>query len=195
MGDFDQILACVGKYIDLTEDEKKVFLSKLRVRKIKKKQFIVQPDFICKYRSYVVNGALRSYIMCNDGQEHTIALAIDDWWISDFNSFIYQRPATLFVEALSNSTIFQIAYDDEQKLLEEVPKFERFFRILTQRGFAYLQRRILSNLSKTAEERYIEFSKQYPEFMQKVPQYAIASFLGITPVYLSQLRNHKAGKS
>ncbi len=195
MDEFSQITDYVSRFIDLSEEEKNNFVSKLRFKKVKKKQFIVQPDFVCKYRSYVVEGALRAYLVGNDGQEHTIALAIDDWWISDFNSYIYQKPATLFVEALENSSIVQITYDDEQRLLGENPKFERFFRIITQRGFAYLQRRILSNLSKPAEERYHEFAAQYPKLLQKVPQYAIASFLGITPVYLSQLRNHRTRKS
>lgn len=195
MDEFSQITDYVSRFIDLSEEEKNNFVSKLRFKKVKKKQFIVQPDFVCKYRSYVVEGALRAYLVGNDGQEHTIALAIDDWWISDFNSYIYQKPATLFVEALENSSIVQITYEDEQRLLQENPKFERFFRIITQRGFAYLQRRILSNLSKPAEERYHEFAAQYPKLLQKVPQYAIASFLGITPVYLSQLRNHRTRKS
>ena len=93
-------------------------------------------EYVCQYRTYISAGALRSYFVGNDGQEYTIALAIDDWWISDFTSYINQEPATLFVEAVEHSTLIQISYQNEQTLYEQVPKFERFFRIHSQRGAA-----------------------------------------------------------
>jgi CRP-like cAMP-binding protein len=190
----DTISQYVARHIQLTGKEQEYFLSLLRITRVKKKQFIVQPDFICKYRTYVFSGAMRAYLVDDKGQDHTIAFAIDDWWITDYNSFIFQQPATLFVEALEDSTLIQIDYNTEQLLMETVPKFERFFRIITERSFAFLQQRMLSNLSKSAEERYEEFLHKYPAIVQKVPQYALASYLGMSTEYLSKLRNNKVAK-
>lgn len=194
MDELTQLKHYVARHIQLTPAEEEYFGSLLRVAKIKKKQAIVQPDFVCRYRSYVYRGAMRAYLIDPDSQEHTIAFAVDDWWITDYNSYIFQQPATLFVEALEDSVLVQIDYNAEQLLLETVPKFERFFRIITQRSFAFLQRRMLSNLSKTAEQRYEEFMQNYPHVARRVPQYALASYLGMSQVYLSQLRNHRAGR-
>lgn len=194
MDEFEKIKKHVARYIQLTEEEENYFLSLPRIKKVKKKQFIVQPEFICKYRSYVVSGAMRGYLVDNNGQEHTIAFAVEDWWISDFSSFIFQQPATLFVEALEETTLLQLDYNAEQLLMETVPKFEKFFRIVTQRAFAFLQQRMLSNLSKTAEERYEEFMQKYPQIAQRVPQYALASYLGMSTEYLSKLRNNRLSK-
>lgn len=194
MDELERIRLHVSKYIELNDEEEHYFFSLLRINRVRKKQFIVQPDFVCKYRSYVYRGAMRAYLFDHHSQEHTIAFAIEDWWISDYNSFIFQQPATLFVEALEDSTLIQIEYSAEQKLMEQVPKFEKFFRIVTSRSFAFLQQRMLSNLSKSAEERYEEFLNKYPAMAQRVPQYALASYLGMSHVYLSQLRNNRAGK-
>jgi CRP-like cAMP-binding protein len=194
MEELDTIRQYVARYIQLTKQEQEYFVSLLRITKVKKKQFIVQPEFICKYRTYVFTGAMRAYLVDNTGQDHTIAFAIDDWWITDYNSFIFQQPATLFVEALEDSTLIQIDYNTEQLLMETVSKFEKFFRIITQRSFAFLQQRMLSNLSKSAEERYEEFIHKYPRIVQKVPQYALASYLGMSTEYLSKLRNNKVTK-
>jgi CRP-like cAMP-binding protein len=194
MNEFHKIKNYVARHIQLTEEEQEYFLSLLKIKKVKKKQFIVQPDFICKYRSYVYSGAMRAYLLDNKIQEHTIAFAIDDWWISDYNSYIFQQPATLFVEALEDTILIQIDYNAEQLLKETIPKFEKFFRIITERAFAFLQQRMLSNLSKTAEERYEEFMQRYAEIVKRVPQYALASYLGMSTEYLSKLRNNRLAK-
>ncbi|MBF2709815.1 Crp/Fnr family transcriptional regulator [Flavobacterium soyangense] len=192
MNEFKEIKRYVANYIQLTTEEEDYFISLLRITKVKKRQCIVQPDFTCKYRSYVLKGAMRAYLVDNKAQTHTLAFAIEDWWISDFNSYINQEPATSFVEALEDTILIQLDYDSEQLLLEKIPKFERFFRIIAQRSFAFLQRRMLSNLSKTAEERYDEFIQKYPAIVNRVPQYALASYLGFSTVFLSKIRNKKA---
>jgi CRP-like cAMP-binding protein len=192
MNDFSEIKKYVAKYIQLTDEEESYFISQLRIIKIKKKEFIVRPGYTCKFRSYVLKGAMRAYLIDNKGQSHTIAFAIEDWWISDMNSYIYQEPATLFVEALEDSILIQIEYVSEQRLLETIPQFERFFRIVSQRSFAFLQRRMLSNLSKTAEERYDEFMQKYSAIANRVPQYALASYLGFSTEFLSKIRNKKS---
>lgn len=191
MDDFTPILSNVSRFIDLTGEEKEIFISHLRTVKVKKKQFIVQPDFVCNYRSYIIHGAFQVYLVCPNGQEHTIALAVEDWWTSDFASYINQEPATLFVEAIEDSTLIQLSYKDEQELYEQVPKFERFFRLQVERSGVAIQKRMLWSISKTAEERYDEFVKRYPAFLQRFPQYVIASHLGMTTQFLSKIRNQK----
>ena len=189
MGEFEPIIKNISRLIDLTDEEKEIFISHLRIVKVKKKQFIVQPEFVCKYRSYILQGAFQVYLVGNDGQEHTIGLSIEDWWPSDFASYITQEPATLFVEAVEDSTLIQLSYQDEQELYVQVPKFERLFRLQVERSAVALQKRMLWSLSKTAEERYDEFVKRYPTFLQRFPQYVIASYLGMTTQYLSKIRN------
>lgn len=193
MNDFDQIVKNINRFITLEESEIDVFTSHLKIIRVKRKQQIVQPDFVCKYRTYVLSGALKAYIIDpNDGQEHVIGLAIDDWWISDFTSYINQEPATFFVEAVDDSIIIQLSFENEQKLYELIPKFERFFRLHAQRTASALQKRMLSSISKTAEERFNDLAERYPGFLQKFPQYVIASYLGITTQFLSRIRNHRA---
>jgi CRP-like cAMP-binding protein len=194
MEELEKILNYVDRHIQLTAEEKDYFLSLLRITKVKKKQFIVQPDFICKYRSYVVKGSMRAYLIDNNTNEHTIAFAIEDWWISDYNSYIFQQPATLFVEAMEDTVLIQLDYNAEQLLKETIPKFEKFFRIITERSFAFLQKRMLANLSMTAEERHEDFIRNYSKIALRVPQYALASYLGMSNEYLSKLRNNRVSK-
>jgi len=194
MNEFETIKKHVARHISLTNEEQEYFLSLLRIIKVRRKQFIVQPEFICKYKSYVCNGAMRAYLLDKNANEHTIALAIEDWWIADYNSYIFQQPATLFVEALEHTTLIQLDYNAEQLLKETIPKFEKFFRIVTERAFAFLQRRMLSMLSLTAEERYDDFMNIYPQIAQRIPQYTLASYLGMSTEYLSKLRNNRVQK-
>jgi CRP-like cAMP-binding protein len=195
MNDFTPILEYISRYVTLNEDEIARFSSFLKITKVKKRQFIVQPGFVCKHKSYVVKGAFRGYLVDNDGKEHTLSFAIEDWWISDYSSLIYQEPATLFVEALEDSILIQIEFEDEQNFLKEIPKLEKFERIITQRSLAFQQKRLLSNFTKTAEERYDEFMTKYSAIAQRVPQYALASYLGFSTEYLSKIRNKKVSKS
>jgi CRP-like cAMP-binding protein len=161
---------------------------------VKKRQFVVQPNFTVRHRNYVVKGAFRAYVVDDKGQDHTIAFAIEDWWISDYNSYILQKPATMFVVALEDSLILQIDYEKEQELKQANHKFETFFRIRAERAGASLQQRIIFNLTETAEERYECFIEKYPSIAARVPQYALASFLGMTTEFLSRIRNKRMNK-
>ncbi len=184
----------VARHIQLDVAEEAYLKSILRVLVLKKKQAIVQPGFVCRYRSYIATGAMRAYLVDDHLQEHTIAFAIEDWWITDYSSYIFQQPATLFVEALEDTVVVQIDYNAEQLLMETIPKFERFFRIITQRSFAHLQQRMLSNLSKSAEQRYEEFIHKYPLVAVRLPQYMLASYLGFSKEFLSKIRNKRVKK-
>lgn len=175
-----------------TEKEAAFFVSHFTERKVKKRQFIIQPDFIAKYRIFVVQGTFKAYVIGKDGQENTISLAMDGWWISDPNSYIYQKPATMFVEALEDSTLLQLDFENEQILKAHSHQFETFFRTVAERGLAFMQRRLIASLTLTAEERFEQFVEKYPEFLQRVPQFTIASYLGMTTQYLSRLRKKQS---
>lgn len=177
--------------IEVNDSEIDDFLNMFTSRTVRKKQLIVQPSFTAFKRFYIAEGALRSFVVNESGQEITIALAIQDWWITDYNSYIYQQPATLFVEALSKSVIMELTFEDEQLLKKLNPKFETFFRIIAERGLAAQQRRMIALHTQTAVQRYESFTTQYPEFMQEIPQYIIASFLGMSTEFLSKIRNNK----
>lgn len=185
------LLSYANRYVQLTEEEGALFVSKFREAKIKKRQFIVQPDFTARYRTYVVEGAFRAYVVTDDGQDHTISFAVEDWWITDYNSFIMQQPASMFVVALEDSIVLQLDYEKEQELKKANHKFETIFRIMAERGSAFHQRRIITNLTHTAEERYRSFMEKYPQIAQRVPQYALASYLGMTTEFLSRIRNKR----
>ena len=191
MNEFEPLYSKMKETYSLTSKESEFFMSHFEKRSIKKKQIIIQPDFIAKYRIYIVKGAFKAYVIGKDGQEHAISLAIEDWWITDPNSFIYQQPATMFVEALEDSVILQLDYERELILKSHNHKFDSFFRMTAERGLAYMQRRLIAGLTLTAEERYEHFAKKYPEFLQRIPQYAIASHLGMTTEYLSRIRNKR----
>lgn len=189
-----KILEYIAKFVKLDEEEALLFCNSFKEVKVKKRQFIVQPNFTAKHRNYVLKGAFRAYVIGDEGHDHTINIAIDDWWITDYNSYIYQQPATLFVIALEDSTVLQIDYDKEQSLKKQNHKFETFFRIIAERGLAFQQRRLLSNLTQSAEERYEHFVSNYPQIVQRVPQYALASYLGMTTEFLSRIRNKRISK-
>lgn len=178
----------IRKVVTLNSEEQEALRDIVQTKKIKRRQFIVQPEFTCQYQSYIKKGAMRSYFISSEGTDHTIQFAVEDWWISDFYSYINQIPASLYVEALEDSEIEQISFSGTERLCQQFPVFERFFRIVAQKAFAYSQKRVLSNLEKTAEERYLEFNSMYPTITQRVPQYMLASYLGMSAEFLSKIR-------
>lgn len=194
MTDYQPLIDHLQKKVLLSEEEVKEFISYFKLTKVKKRQFIIQPEFVAKYRNYVLQGSFMGYVVADEGQEHIIQLAVEDWWISDYNSYIFQQPATMFVMALEDSIILQLDYASEQQLKSLNHKYETFFRITAERSFAGMQRRIISNLTKSAEERFSEFEDKYPQITNRFPQYVIASFLGMTTQYLSKLRNIRVSK-
>lgn len=194
MSSEEKIIEYINRSVSLTDQEAFTFAAAFKEVKIKKRQFIVQPNFIVKNRNFVLNGAFRAYVVDDNGQDNTIAFAIEDWWITDYNSYILQKPATMFVIALEDSTILEISYEKEQALKQANHKFETFFRIRAERTAAFMQQRIISNLTQSAEERYENFIEKYPQIVQRVPQYALASYLGMTTEFLSRIRNKRVPK-
>ena len=189
-----KIIVFLKQRVEVTDEEALKFASFFREKTLRKKQLVVQPGFVAQHRFYVTEGALRSFITNQSGEETTIALAAADWWITDYNSYIYQQSATLFVEAITKATVLQLSFDDEATLKKMNPKFEMFFRIIAERGLAAQQRRLITNLTQSAEERYESFAAAYPQFIKLIPQYIIASFLGMSTEFLSKIRNRKVSR-
>ena len=169
-------------------------LAAFKMVRVRKRQFVIQPGFVAKYRMYVLKGAFRSYVIDEKGNDHTVQFAIEDWWISDYNSFIYQTPATQYVVALEDSVVMQIDYRSEQELKASHHQLETLFRMMAEKSAAFFARRIVVNLTQNAEQRYNEFIETYPGVAQRLPQYALASYLNMTREFLSKIRNYKVKK-
>lgn len=189
---FDLILQNVSKHISLSEDEVSYFTSILQPKKLLRKQFLLRAGDICRHENFVNQGCLRVYTIDNKGVEHIVMFTPEGWWVSDMYSFLTQTPATYYIDALEDTELFQIDKKDLEELYNKVPEFNRLYRILLQNAFVANQQRIAQNLSFSAEQRYDHFLKKYPRLDQRISQKQIASFLGITPEFLSMLRGKKA---
>ncbi|MCI5057805.1 MAG: Crp/Fnr family transcriptional regulator [Flavobacteriales bacterium] len=185
----------IQRYISLEEREICALEDILESRTLRKKEFLLQPGQVCRSQFYVHKGLIRNYLIGEDGDEHTLQFACEDWFISDFNSYINQVAGSLFVQALEDSVVICLPYQKVEELCRVYPSFERFFRLVSQKAFAFSQKRILSNLGKSAEERYREFKDLYPNIEQRVPQYALASYLGMSSEFLSKIKNRLARNS
>jgi CRP-like cAMP-binding protein len=188
-GKVKPFLDYIRQYVDLTDGEETVLLSKVQARKFLKGHFVVQNGDVCKYENFVLSGCLKAFYIDNEGQEHVLMFAIENWWIADLGSFISQTPADLNVQCLENCELVQIHYNDLQQLYLDIPRLERFFRIIIQKAFVAAQKRIINNFTLPAADRYLKFREQYPSIEQRVPQYMIASYLGITKEFLSKIRS------
>mgnify|MGYP001493187425 CR=1 FL=1 len=179
----------INKYINLSVEEEKFLLSKVIQRTYLKDQYITQQGDICKSINFIISGCTKTFYVDKDGQEHVILFAIEDWWTSDLGSFITQTPADFNVQCIDNTQLIQITYNNLEELYTEIPKLERLFRKIVERAYVASQKRILRNFSLTAKERYQLFKKIYPEIDQRVPQYMIASYIGITKEFLSKIKS------
>jgi CRP-like cAMP-binding protein len=185
---FNIILSNVAKHIDLDKQEASRFTAMLQKVSVSKKDIILKQGDVCKHIYFVNDGALRAYYVDKHDKETTIMFGISDWWITDMYSFLNQQPALMNLEALESSEVLELSKVNLDKLYIDMPKFERFFRIIIQNAYVREQVRVIHNLSMTAEERYEVFLQKYPHIVQRVTQKQIASYLGITPEFLSTIR-------
>lgn len=186
---YKPLLNYISNFITLTGEEESVLLSKIAYRKYLKGQYIVQQGDVCKQSSYLISGCTRTFFMDSKGQEHIVMFAIEDWWTSDIGSFITQTPADYNVQCIENTEVIQFSHDNQEDLFQEIPKLERLFRKMLEKALVSSQKRIVRNFSQTAREQYLFFKKQYPTIEQRVPQYMIASYLGITKEFLSKIKS------
>ena len=164
---FDLLLNNISKYIHLNDQEKEIFYGHLKQKTIKRKEYFLNEGEICRYSAFVTSGCLRGFTVDKNGIEHVLSFAPADWWMGDMYSLISQKPGILNIEALEDTETILLSKASQEKLYIEIPKFERFFRILTENSLVANQQRIIDNLSLTAEERYSIFCKRYPTLIDQ----------------------------
>ena len=183
------ILDNLSKHISLTPQEQELYLSKTEIHQYKAKTILLNAGEICKTSYFVNSGVLRSFNINDNIVEHVLSFACSGWWISDMYSLLSQKPGNLFIQVLEDAEVVSLSKENQEILFQEIPKLERFFRILTENSLVAHQERLMDNLSLSAEERFEKFSKKYPDLMQKVPQKQIASYLGVTPEFFSKMKS------
>lgn len=179
----------ISGYIHLTDAEKEFFVSLLKPMSLKRKQMLLKTGEICRYSSFVIQGCLRGYSIDENGYEHVLNFAPQNWWIADMYSLITQKPGVLNIEALEDTEILTLSKIHQEELYVKVPVFERFFRIITENSLVSYQQRLLDNLSLTAEERYNNFCKRYLTLITTLPSKQIASYIGVTPEFFSKMKH------
>lgn len=183
------ILENIAKHVTLTPEEQANFLSKTTVENFKAKTVLLNAGEICKNSYFVNSGVLRSFNINDNIVEHVLSFACTGWWISDMYSLLSQKPGNLFIQVLEDAEVVVLSKENQGILFEEIPKLERFFRILTENSLVAHQERLMDNLSLTAEERFEKFCKKHNDLIQKVPQKQIASYLGVTPEFFSKMKS------
>lgn len=191
---YKEIDKYLSRTIELSNDELDLFHSYLEYKKFGKKTFLLRAGDVCNYEAFVIKGCLRMYFVDEKGFEVNMMFPVEDWWFGDLASSINNTPSSLNIEAMEDCELFFIDINKKEKLLAQIPKLERMFRIMLTRSIVALQNRIYKTIAKSAEERYLEFIETYPSIPQRIPQHHIASFLGISPEFLSKIRKKLSGK-
>ena len=184
----------IAKHISLSGKETDAFCNLFQPKSIKKKDFFLREGEVCKFEGFVTKGLFRVFHIDENGFEQVLYFAIEDWWITDIDSFINERPSYLFIEALEDSEVLVISKKDKEKAYSGIPKIEKLFRVMTQKTHVALQRRMIDNLSKTADQRYLDFIEKYPQIYSRLTNLQIAAYLGISHEFLSKIRKKLAGK-
>lgn len=172
----------------LTNEEVDIVKKYLTPKKLRKKQYLVQEGDICKHICVVEKGALRSYVLDEMGNERITAFALEGWTIADLYSFVKQEPATLNIDALEDAELVLISKEAHEDLLQKMPKYETYFRILVTDAYIALQKRTTNMISLSLEDRYKALMEMYPSIVQRVPQHMIASYMGLSRETLSRVR-------
>ena len=182
------ILQNIDKIVSLSDREKETILSKIEIKHYKAKTVLLNAGDICKHSYFVNSGILRSFNINDNIVEHVLQFACEGWWIGDMYSLITQKPGNLYVEVNEDAEVVLLSKENQEKLFQEIPKLERFFRILTENSLVANQERLMDNLSLSAEERFEKFCSKYPTLIQKVPQKQVASYIGVTPEFFSKMK-------
>jgi CRP-like cAMP-binding protein len=191
---FELLLQSIEEKISISKEEfdfcKTLFIPK----KLRKKQYLLQEGDVCRYTAFVEKGMLRTFTVDEKGNEPILQFSMEGWWIADLYSFLTEEPSMYNIEALEECELLLITKENWEVLLAKVPAFERYFRLLIQNNLIATQRRLMSSLSESAEEKYTKLINNFPGCIQRVPQHMIASYLGITPETLSRIRSQMAAR-
>lgn len=189
---YQPLLNYINDFIELTEEEKSYLISNTTHRKYLKGQYIIQQGDVCTYNNFIISGCTKNFYIDEKGQEHILLFAIENWWTSDIGSYITQTPSDFNVQCLENTEVIQFSYQNQDEIFKKIPKFETLFRKLLEKALVSSQKRIVNNFSLSAKEQYIYFKSQYPTIENRVPQYMVASYLGITKEFLSKIKTQLA---
>jgi CRP-like cAMP-binding protein len=190
-----KLIKYFNNYFPLNSEENNELMLRFTERKVKRRQFILQQGDVCRHFMFIVSGCLKMYAVDKNGKEHNIQFAAENDWATDLSSFYAEKPSQLYIEAVEPTILLQIKHEDLLHLYINYHKFDHNFRVIIEQKFIELQNRVLQNISLTAEERYEFFLKQYPNLSNRLPNTQIASYLGITPEFLSTIRKSLASKS
>lgn len=185
---FQEINSNVCRYVAFSAEELEVFNALLKHKAFSKKTCLLRAGEVCNFEGFIVKGSLRKYYIDDNGNEVIIQFGIENGWISDIASFSDQKPGNLFIESLEDTELLILDPRTKDSLLNQVPKFERFYRKLVEKNVSTMQNRLYFSIAKTAEQKYLDFLEHYPSIPQRVPQHYIASYLGMTPEFLSKVR-------
>jgi CRP-like cAMP-binding protein len=183
------IIESISRHISLSAGEQEQFLSLLHPKTYKRKQMVLQDGQVCKNSIFVMKGCLRGFTIDNNADEHVLNFAPVGWWMADMYSLLTQKPGILNIEALEETDVLLLSKVDQEKLYNQIPQFERFFRIITENSLVAYQQRVIDNMSITAEERYHNFCKRYPTLIHYLPKKQIASYIGVTPEFFSRMQH------
>jgi len=178
----------IEKFVQISNEEFEEILKFFETKEVSKKENLLEEGQLCRYHYFVLNGLLRKFYINEKGVEQTTEFAIETWWLTDNIAYERKLLTEFYIQAVEKSEILYISQDNQEKLLKAFPKMERYFRFVYQRAYAAAQMRVKYLFSLSKEEFYFELLRKHPEFVQRVPQYLIASFLGFTPEYLSEIR-------
>lgn len=189
---FAEIDKAISRYVSFNEEELDFFHTLLLYRKVPKKTVLLRAGDECPFEAFVIRGCIRKYCIDAQGTEVTLQFAIEESWVGDI-SFTSEdpKPSQVFIETLEECELLELAPEKKEFLFEKAPRFERAFRILMQRHLAVTQQRLFNTIVKNGEEKYRDFLEHYPSIPQRVPQHYIASYLGISPEFLSKIRSRR----
>ena len=188
---YPDFIAHIRQYVELSEQEVEILERYVEPVELKRREFLVTEGQVCRCNYFVEKGCLRMFHINGKMVEQTTQFALETWWLSDYFSFSKQKPSDYSIQAIEKSLIVAIDYQRQDELFAEIPKLESYFRIMMQRALAASQLRVKLIYEFSKEEMYTHFVTSYPQFFQRVPQYMIASYLGLTPEYLSELRKRR----
>jgi CRP-like cAMP-binding protein len=181
----------IEKFITVDDKVFSKIQSYFKTSEHRKKHNLLIEGKICTSNYFVISGCLRLFFINEKGVEQTVQFALENWWLADYTSFSAQKPSEYYIQTVEKSEILSIDFQSQEKLLKEFPNMERYFRLIHQRAHAAYQLRIKYLYSSSREELYHQFNQLYPEFVQRIPQYLMASYLGFTPEYLSEIRKKR----
>lgn len=181
----------IKRYVDLSDEELKTFNSFLKPKSYAKKEYILEEGQICRARYYIKKGCIRMYYIDQKANEQIIHFGVDNWWLTDYNSLTKQVPSKYYIQATEDTEILELPEKHFDELCHQIPKTERLFRKIMENVFIACQNRMEFTFSLSGEALYHHFLDSNIAFAQRVPQYMIASYLGMSPEFVSKVKHKK----